>query len=88
MNPEEIRQQIKVIIANVTGISPQEIPDNASFQDDLDLDSLSLLEVGVDVDYTFKLGLPEEELQGLQALDDVVNLVLEHSGAELAAAVA
>ena len=88
MKPEEIRHKVKEIIANVTGITAQEIPDQASFEEDLDLDSLSLLEVGVDVDYTFKLGVPEEDLQGLRTLDDVVTLVLEHSGSGPVAAVA
>lgn len=88
MQPEEIRQKVKDIISNVMGIPAQEIPDHASLQEDLDLDSLSLLEVGVDVDYTFKLGLPEEELQGLTSLDDVVSLVLAHAAGVPAQAVA
>lgn len=79
MTAEEIRKTVKDVIANVTGVPAGDIPDNASFSDDLDLDSLSLLEVGVDVDYHFKLGLPEEELQGLQTIDDVVALVQQHT---------
>ena len=85
MTALEIRQTVKQVISNVTGIPVEEISDHASFQDELDLDSLSLLEVGVDVDYEFKLGLPEEELQGLANLDDVVNLVLQHVGDKEAA---
>ncbi len=75
MITEEIRAQIKTIISNVTSIPAEEIPDAASFRDDLDLDSLSLLEIGVDMDYEFKLGLPEEELQGLATLPEAVALV-------------
>jgi len=86
MTAEEIRSTVKEVIANVTGLPTEEIPDHASFAEDLDLDSLSLLEVGVDVDYQFKLGLPEEDLQGLQNLDDVVNLVLQHAGQKAAVA--
>ncbi len=80
MTAEEIRSTVKKLISNVTGIPTPEIDDHASFQDDLDLDSLSLLEVGVDVDYEFKLGMPEEDLQSLATVDDVVNLVLQHVG--------
>ncbi len=87
MTAQEIRSIVKKVISNVTGIPADEIDDHASFQDDLDLDSLSLLEVGVDVDYEFKLGVPEEDLQGLANLDDVVNLVLQHiDGKEAAVA--
>ena len=44
---------------------------------DLDLDSLSLLEIGVDVDYEFQLGLPEERMRGLDSVNDTLALVEE-----------
>ena len=75
LTAEEIRTRIKALISNVTSIPVDEIPDEASFRDDLDLDSLSLLEIAVDMDYEFQLGLPEEELQGLATLKDSVELV-------------
>jgi acyl carrier protein len=75
MDVEEIRTKIKEIISNVTNIDVDEIGDNASFVDDLQLDSLSLLEIGVDVDYEFKLGVPEERLGELRTVGDSVALV-------------
>lgn len=76
MDAVEIRAKIKEIIANVASLDPQEIGDDASFVDDLQLDSLSLLEIGVDVDYEFKLGVPEERLQELRTVQDTVELVV------------
>lgn len=80
MQVEEVRTKIKEIIANVTNIEPDEIADNASFVEDLQLDSLSLLEIGVDVDYEFKLGVPEERLQELRTVQDSVDLVMATKG--------
>ena len=77
MDVGTIRARIKDIIANVTNIAVEEIGDQASFIEDLQLDSLSLLEIGVDVDYAFKLGVPEERLQELRTVEDTVDLVLE-----------
>ncbi len=77
MDRAEIRERIKEIIANVTNIDPQEIGDAASFTADLGLDSLSLLEIGVDVDYEFQLGLPEERMRGIDSVDQTVALVEE-----------
>ncbi|MEM9290728.1 MAG: acyl carrier protein [Acidobacteriota bacterium] len=85
MTADEARSKIKEIISNVTSIPPEEIADGASFRADLDLDSLSLLEIGVDVDYEFKLGLPEERLQQLQDVQETVDLVLAHHGSAVAA---
>ena len=75
MEVEQIRGKIKEVISNVTNIDPQEIGNEASFIDDLQLDSLSLLEIGVDVDYEFKLGVPEERLGELRTVKDAVELV-------------
>lgn len=77
MDRAEVKQRIKQIISNVTNIAPGEIDDAASFTKDLDLDSLSLLEIGVDVDYEFQLGLPEERMRGLDSVNDTLALVEE-----------
>lgn len=77
MDVAEVREKIKEIIANVTNIDPAEIADDAHFIDDLQLDSLSLLEIGVDVDYEFRLGVPEERLQELRTVQDSVDLVMK-----------
>lgn len=74
MREIEIRSKIKEIISNVTNVPVGEIPDDARFREDLDLDSLSLLEIGVDVDYCFRLGLGDEQLQGITGLDEAVAL--------------
>jgi len=71
----EIRARIKQIIANVAGLDAAKIPDQASLREDLSLDSLSLLEIGVDVDFTFKLNLPDERYKEIQSLDEMVGLV-------------
>ncbi|MDA8018719.1 MAG: phosphopantetheine-binding protein [Thermoanaerobaculia bacterium] len=86
MDVSEVRSKIKEIIANVTNIDPAEIADDAHFIDDLQLDSLSLLEIGVDVDYEFRLGVPEERLQELRTVQDSVDLVMQVKGEPATAA--
>ena len=74
-NAEEIRSRIKQIIANVAGLNPSRIPDEATLRDELKLDSLSLLEIGVDVDLAFKLELPDERYKEVDSLPAMVSLV-------------
>ena len=76
METPEIRTRIKQIIGQVAGLDPAKIGDHATLREELNLDSLSLLEIGVDVDYAFKLGLPDERYREIQGLDDMVELVL------------
>jgi acyl carrier protein len=74
-NAEEIRSRIKQIIANVAGLNPSRIHDEATLRDELKLDSLSLLEIGVDVDLAFKLELPDERYKDIDSLPAMVSLV-------------
>lgn len=74
---DHVRQRIKKIIFNVTRIPVERIADDAAFRQDLELDSLSLLEIGVDLDYEFQLGLEdlEQRLGDLPTVDHVVGFV-------------
>ena len=75
MSAEDIRSRIKQIIANVAGLNPGRIGDQDTLRDDLKLDSLSLLEIGVDVDMAFKLELPDEHYKQIDSLPAMVELV-------------
>lgn len=72
---DEIRTQIRAIISDVSGIPESEIGDDSHFIEELDLDSLAMLEMGVDIDHAFQLGLPDEHYKELRCLDDAVELV-------------
>ena len=78
MEITEVRAKIKEVIAQTTSIDPADISDTASFKDDLDLDSLTMLEIGVNVDYEFDLHFPEEELGKLQTVQDSAELVMKY----------
>jgi acyl carrier protein len=75
MEAREIGERIKGIIGDVANLDPAEIDDKASFIEDLELDSLSLLEIGVDIDYQFKLGVSDERLKELRSVEDAIELV-------------
>ena len=77
MSNAEILDKIKHIIGNIAGLDPKRIGDADSLRDDLKLDSLSLLEIGVDVDLAFKLNLPDERYKEIQSLPQMVSLVRE-----------
>ncbi|HXO26186.1 MAG TPA: phosphopantetheine-binding protein [Thermoanaerobaculia bacterium] len=84
MNASEVRNRIKTIIGSIAGIDPQRIGDEATLRGELSLDSLSLLEIGVDVDLAFQLNLPDESYKDIDSLPAMVELVV-HRQAEMAA---
>jgi acyl carrier protein len=83
MTDTEVSSRIKSIIGSVAGIDPQKIADDAGLRTDLNLDSLSLLEISVDVDLAFALNLPDEAYRTVENLPAMVELV-QRRRAELA----
>ena len=84
MSPDEIRSLIKKTIANITYINEQHISDTASYADDLAIDSLSILEIVVEIEYQFQIKVPEEEMPAIRTIDDTVRAVQKYLYAEVA----
>ena len=75
MNTDEIRARVKKSIATITNISFEEIPDNASYRDDLQLDSLTILEIAVDAEYQFQVKISDDDLGEIRTVNDTVMTV-------------
>jgi acyl carrier protein len=78
MSTDEIRATIKKSIANITSINLEEITDSASYKDDLQLDSLTILEIAVDAEYQFQVTIPDEALSKILTVDDTVRIIQQH----------
>jgi acyl carrier protein len=76
MEAAEVRTRIKKIIGSIAGIDAQRIGDEATLRGELSLDSLSLLEIGVDVDLAFQLNLPDESYKDVDSVPQMVALVM------------
>lgn len=84
MDTQEIKATIKQSISRVTGIPAENITDSASYEEDLGLDSLSILEIAVDVESHYKFHASDEELTSIRTVEDTVELVRKRMCAEVA----
>jgi len=75
MTHDDIGARVKEAVAQITGLPAASIADDASFRGDLSLDSLSLLELVVHVEYGFGIKVPEHDLAGLGTVGHVVDYV-------------
>jgi acyl carrier protein len=85
----EIISGLAEIIEEVTGIEPSEVTPEKSFVDDLDIDSLSMVEIAVQTEDKYGVKIPDEDLAGLRTVGDVVAYIqkLEEENPEAAAAI-
>jgi acyl carrier protein len=84
MELEAIKTKIKEAIQQVTGVDAADISDTASYIEDLDLDSLAILEIAVAVESQFKFQASDEELSSIRTVEDTIALVKRRLFAEVA----
>ncbi len=68
----QLKDQLREIIAEIAEID--EVPDMTPFAE-LGIDSMMAIEIVADVERTYKLTIPEDELNELTHLDAVYNKV-------------
>ena len=72
---EEIRAGLASILEEVADVSPDDVSDEKSFVDDLDVDSLSMVEVAMAAEEKFGVKIPDDELPKLKTVGDAVKYI-------------
>jgi acyl carrier protein len=72
---EEIRAGLASILEEVADVSPADVTDDKSFIDDLDVDSLSMVEVAMAAEEKFGVKIPDDELPKLKTVGDAVRYI-------------
>ena len=72
---EEIRTDLAEIVNEVAGIPAEDVQMDKSFTDDLDVDSLSMVEVVVAAEEKFDVKIPDDEVKNLSTVGDAVNFI-------------
>ncbi len=81
MTTEEIRAGLADILEEVAGIMPADVTLEKSFTDDLDVDSLSMVEVVVAAEEKFDVKIPDDEVKNLKTVGDAVTFIEQHGAA-------
>lgn len=77
----EILDGLAEIVNEIAGIPIEEVHIGASFTDDLDIDSLSLVEVVVASEERFEVRIRDEDVMGLRTVRDAVDYIARRSEA-------
>ena len=72
---EQIRAEVKNLVAEITEREPEEVSDKAIFSEELGIDSLTGMEIMLAIDKKFKTDLPEEEFAKVKNVDDIVEMI-------------
>ena len=77
---EEILAGLAEIVNEVAGIPAEDVQLDKSFTDDLDVDSLSMVEVVVAAEEKFGVKIPDDEVKNLKTVGDAVAYIERAQG--------
>ena len=76
---QEILAGLGEIVDEVAGVPADEVTPEKSFVEDLDIDSLSMVEIAVQAEDKFGVKIPDDELAKLSTVSDAVDYISSHS---------
>ncbi len=75
MDRDAIFATLKEAAAEVLGVEESAVTEEARFKDDLDADSLDLVEFVMALEERLDISVPEEELEGVETVKHALDLV-------------
>ncbi len=80
LTQEGVEERIRAILTTSFKVDPAELTPGATFED-LDLDSLDLVELAMSVEEQVGTGIPDDQLEHVRTVEDAARLVVARTGA-------
>jgi len=75
MTDKEIQSSLAEILQDVAGVSPAEVIPRARFDDDLEVDSLTMVAVTTEAQDRFGVEIPDDAVVDLRTVADAVDFI-------------
>ena len=75
MTQQDILNGLAQIVNEIAGVPVGDVSPEKSFIDDLDVDSLSMVEIATAAEDHFGVRIPDDDLKDLRTVGDAVNYI-------------
>ena len=80
MDRAQALSELQSILVEQLGVDASEVVETASFQEDLNADSLDLVEMIMEMEDKFGVKIPDEEAEKIVTVGDAVDYIVARSG--------
>ncbi len=80
MERPDIEKKLVELLVDELGIESESITMDATFEEDLDVDSLGVVELLMALEDTFGVKIPDEEAEAISTVGEAVDLVMQKLG--------
>ena len=80
MEMAELEEKVCKILAENLSVPEDDVTPEARFQEDLDADSLDLVEAVLALEEEFGVTIPEEEMEDVKTVGEALNVVMAKLG--------
>ncbi|MBP8251371.1 MAG: acyl carrier protein [Herpetosiphon sp.] len=77
---ENLQERLRALVADQLGVDEDKIVSDAAFIDDLEADSLDLVELVMSLEEEFGIEISDEEAEKLRTVGDAERFVMERLG--------
>ena len=71
-------EKIRDLIVEEVGVDEEQVTMDASFKNDLNIDSLVLFEMVMTLEEEFDVEIPSEDLENIDTVGDLINYIENH----------
>lgn len=70
-------EQVKKVLVEAINVDGNDVKPEANLQDDLGIDSLSAVELALELENEFDVRIEDEELAKLKTVQDIIDIINE-----------
>lgn len=82
MDQGSLEERLRKVISEQLGVDESQVTPEASFEEDLNADSLDLVELIMTLEEQFGIAIPEQDAEKLRTVGDAMEYIREHGAHE------
>jgi acyl carrier protein len=75
MDRNEVGERLRATLVSELGLDASKLTDEASFEEDLEVDSLGVVELLMALEDEFDVKIPDEEAENIQTVGQAIDMV-------------